>query len=63
MTNFLPCNYCSLQRIKNRSKEKGYKVTIIKSSFSMYGCGVDIYEHPKSINVKKLTDIFTCTCK
>lgn len=45
------CNLCSLQSIKQRARKAGEKITVIPSNFLD---GVDIYVHPKNVNIRKL---------
>jgi hypothetical protein len=47
MSELTPCNFCSLNRIKESANEKGMKITLKKSN-SMMG-GTDVYTHPPSI--------------
>ena len=44
------CNYCSLKEIKSRAEKKNNKVSIIPTTEDMNG--VNIYVHPKNINIK-----------
>jgi len=46
------CNLCSLNFIKLRAKKEGKKITIIPASGFLGG--IDVYVHPKEINIKKL---------
>ena len=47
------CNYCVLRSIRRRAR-KDEKVTILRDSKWHGGLGVNVYVHPKQINIRKL---------
>ncbi len=47
------CNSCRLKRIKRSAKEEGKKVTILSDARWGMG-GVNVYVHPKGINIRNL---------
>lgn len=53
MSEFTECNYCRLQRIKNDAKHTKMKCTILSDSTFKLG-GVNIYVHPREVDIKSL---------
>ena len=51
MSEKTTCNYCLLQNYRKLAKDTNSKLTIIPAIFT----GVDIYIHPKSISIRKLS--------
>jgi len=47
------CNYCAFKRINSRADARGMKVTKLYDAKWGMG-GVNIYVHPKDINVSEL---------
>jgi hypothetical protein len=54
MSELTQCNFCSLERIKEHAKDRKLKVTIIPSSNILNG--LDVYVHPKDINIHLLRE-------
>lgn len=54
MSELTTCNYCNHQRTLREAKEKNLKVTILSNDFGMGG--VSEYVHPKTVDVKKLSE-------
>lgn len=54
MSELTTCNFCSHQRTLRKAKENNFKVTVLPNDFGMGG--VSEYTHPKTIDIKKLTE-------
>lgn len=53
MSELTPCNWCSLRRIREQAKVDNKKVTILHDADWGLG-GMNVYVHPKDIDVRKL---------
>ena len=53
MSERTSCNHCSLLGIRRRAKQQGKGVTILDDARWGMG-GVNVYVHPKEINVRKM---------
>jgi hypothetical protein len=50
------CNWCSLQEVKRRAKHDNMKVTLMTGTkYKTLPNGIDVYVHPRSINVRTLS--------
>lgn len=56
MSDLTPCNYCSLQSIKKRAKEKRQKVTVLYNSKWHSGQGCNVYVHPKNVKLQNIKE-------
>ncbi|NVM22877.1 MAG: hypothetical protein HWN68_13980 [Desulfobacterales bacterium] len=56
MSELTKCNYCSLQDIRRRAKERGEKVTVLHNSKWWYGKGCNVYVHPKDIDLPNIKE-------
>lgn len=54
MSDLTTCNHCSLAAIRRRAKREGKKITILADATWGLG-GVNVYVHPRNVDVKKLT--------
>lgn len=50
------CNFCSFELLKTRAKKAGLAYTTINESRNDGLGGVNIYVHPKNIDIHKLTE-------
>ncbi len=55
MSELTRCNYCSLQGVKQRAKEKNLKVTVLTDGWGGSLGGLSVYVHPKEIKIPKLS--------
>jgi hypothetical protein len=53
MSELTQCNYCSLKVIRHDAKLEKMKVTILSDANWGMG-GVNVYIHPRNINIKEL---------
>lgn len=43
MSDATPCNFCSLQRFKERATREGKKVFLVQKPLAMWQSGVDVH--------------------
>ena len=53
MGDLTSCNLCKLRAIRRRAKEAGKVVTVLPDATWGMG-GVNVYVHPKSVDVREL---------
>jgi hypothetical protein len=53
MSELTQCNYCSLRRIRRDAKREKKRVTILSDARWGMG-GVNVYVHPRDVNVSRL---------
>lgn len=49
------CNYCALKSVRVRARKEKKKVTVLTNS-SRSEDGVNVYVHPKSVNMKDVAE-------
>ena len=56
MSELTRCNYCLLQAYRAEAKREGKRLTLIAGTkYKSLPPGVDVYVHPRSINVRELS--------
>jgi hypothetical protein len=53
MSELTRCNYCSLEQIKRDAKAEGKSVTVLSDAKWGMG-GLNVYVHPKTVDVRAL---------
>lgn len=51
MSELTSCNYCSLQSVRRRAKEKKMKVTIRSDVFGSWTKGQAVFVHPPGVKI------------
>jgi hypothetical protein len=56
MSELTQCNYCSLQAYRREAKHNNMKLTLMQGSkYKSLPHGIDVYVHPRSVNVRELS--------
>lgn len=53
MSDFTPCNYCTLRRIRRDAKANGKRVTVLDDARWGMG-GSNVYVHPPEVKIRAL---------
>lgn len=53
MSELTSCNHCNLERMRCDARAHKQRVTLIPATWGLGG--VEVYVHPRTVNVRKLT--------